>query len=324
MADQRLPTVIATSVIRSAEKGDSHGGVYLIDLETEEQTQVIDWDTVDIDWAGRGKDRGLRGIAFHDGLVYIAASNEIFVYDPDFNLVRTITNAYLNHCHEICIANGILYLSSTGFDSILCYDLKEQAFTQAYCLRFRKVNNSGATESENADSNLKPIFLRYNPNLPKGPGKGDMLHINNVWAEGDEIYFSASWLSYCFRIQEHQLQTYGKIPNYTHNVTPHAKGLLYNNTNNDAVTFGSPEGQVIREFEIPLYPESDLERNDIPDDHARQGFGRGLCTSGPYIIGGSSPATISIYDFESGKRIKQVNLTMDIRNAIHGLEVWPF
>jgi hypothetical protein len=38
---------------------------------------------------------------------------------------------------------------------------------------------------------------------------------------------------------------------------------------------------------------------------------------------GSSPSTISIMDIKRGQRVTGVNLTMDIRNAIHGLEQWP-
>jgi len=34
---------------------------------------------MDIDWVGRGADRGLRGIVFYDGNIYIAASDEIFI-----------------------------------------------------------------------------------------------------------------------------------------------------------------------------------------------------------------------------------------------------
>jgi len=33
--------------------------------------------------------------------------------------------------------------------------------------------------------------------------------------------------------------------------------------------------------------------------------------------------TISIFDLANKKRLASVNLSMDIRNAIHGLEVWP-
>jgi len=39
---------------------------------------------------------------------------------------------------------------------------------------------------------------------------------------------------------------------------------------------------------------------------------------------GSSPSTISIFDLANKKRLASVNLSMDIRNAIHGLEVWPY
>jgi glutamine cyclotransferase len=64
---------------------------------------------------------------------------------------------------------------------------------------------------------------------------------------------------------------------------------------------------------------------NVPKDHARQAFGRGLCmTKEGLAIGGSSPSTITAYDLESGKIIKSLNLTMDVRNSIHGLEIWPF
>ena len=69
------PTLIATSVVRGSQQGESHGGVYLIDTRSGEIRQTIDWNTSDIDFTGRGWDRGLRGIAFHKNEVYIAASD---------------------------------------------------------------------------------------------------------------------------------------------------------------------------------------------------------------------------------------------------------
>src|SRR5712691_9583159 len=70
----RLPTVVASSVIRASQQGESHGGVYLVDLEHRSWRQMIDWNDPAISWEGRGWDRGLRGIAFHAGHVYLAAS----------------------------------------------------------------------------------------------------------------------------------------------------------------------------------------------------------------------------------------------------------
>lgn len=50
--------LVVTSVVRGAQQGDSHGGVYLIDLQDQTVEQKLDWNTVDIDWQGRGWDRG--------------------------------------------------------------------------------------------------------------------------------------------------------------------------------------------------------------------------------------------------------------------------
>src|SRR3990167_290574 len=101
MQAKPLPKVIATSVIRSVSQGQSHGGVYLVDLETDVITQVVDWNTTSINWEGRGLDRGLRGIAFYRGNTFIAASDEVFVFDKNFNFVNSFRNQYLKHCHEI-------------------------------------------------------------------------------------------------------------------------------------------------------------------------------------------------------------------------------
>ena len=42
------------------------------------------------------------------------------------------------------------------------------------------------------------------------------------------------------------------------------------------------------------------------------------------IVGGSSPATITVYDIDDERIVRSVNITMDVRNAVHGLEVWPY
>ena len=76
-----MTALIATSVVRGSKQGESHGGVFLIDLDRQRVAQPINWNTTDIDWQGRGWDRGLRGIEFDGDKVYIAASDELFVYN---------------------------------------------------------------------------------------------------------------------------------------------------------------------------------------------------------------------------------------------------
>ena len=120
--------LLATSVVRGSEQGESHGGVYLLDLEPQVAELKLAWDTAGIDWAGRGGDRGLRGIAFDGEIVYITASDELFAFAPDFSLIGSWRNPYLKHCHETSIRERTLYIASTGFDSILGFDLDEKTF----------------------------------------------------------------------------------------------------------------------------------------------------------------------------------------------------
>ena len=130
--------VVAVTLGGSRATGDERAdsdwdiGVYYEDrLDTEAirawgwAGQVFepgDWGDVvkqDLDVSLQGaqrrcKRRGLRGIAFFAGEIYIAASDELFVYDQGFNIKRSFRSTYLKHCHEIFQLNNHLYL--TWFD----------------------------------------------------------------------------------------------------------------------------------------------------------------------------------------------------------------
>ena len=41
---QKLPTIIASSVVRGSQQGESHGGIYLVDFQKQEANLVVDWD----------------------------------------------------------------------------------------------------------------------------------------------------------------------------------------------------------------------------------------------------------------------------------------
>ena len=97
---------IASSVVRGSHQGESHGGLYLIDFESQSVIQALDWNKTDIDWQGRGWDRGLRGIACVDDRLWVAASDELFVFDPGFQRLGGFRNARLKHCHEIAAFDG--------------------------------------------------------------------------------------------------------------------------------------------------------------------------------------------------------------------------
>lgn len=318
----KLPKVIVTSVIRSAHQGQSHGGVYIVDLADGQFEQVLDWNDESISWEGRGGDRGLRGIAFYHDHIYIAASNEIFIYDKTFTLIGSFTNRYLKHCHEIDINENNLYLTSTGFDSILVYDLKKNIFTHGYCIRLGAI---GKRLSRRFKICLRPQLQGFDPNSKNGPEEYDSIHINNVFCYNGSIFAAGKGFGRLMEINNDTLKVYAKIPYGTHNARPFNGGVLLSNTGSDKVEQLHVDGSLLKEYPVIRYNEAELEHMGLPEDHARQGFARGLCLfRDDLVVVGSSPATITAYCMGKPQPVKIVNLSRDVRNAIHGLAVWPF
>lgn len=314
------PTVIATSVVRSAHKGQSHGGVYLVDLGTGRFEQVVDWDELEIDWSGRGLDRGLRGIAFWRGRTLIAASDAVLVYDRSFRLLETFENPYLRHCHEISLDGDLLWLTSTGFDSLLGFDLERRRFTRGLCLR----EGFAGRVSRRLFPSRPPPLRPFDPE-DTGPEAGDTLHLNMVLARPDGLYCAGTRLGCLARVHDGGVSRYATIPLMTHNARPYRRGVLMNVTGNDVVRHADRAGATLEEWPVVRYDPERLEHRDLPRDHARQGFARGLCaTPEGEIVVGSSPATVSLYRHGEPEPRASVNLTLDVRNAIHGLELYPW
>lgn len=307
----KLPTLIATSVIRGSQQGESHGGIYTVDFETQSGELRVDWNTSDIDFEGRGADRGLRGIAFDGEDIYVAASDELFCYDRNFQVRKSYKNRYLKHCHEITRKDRRLFLTSTGFDSILSFDLDAGIFDWG----FRLTSTDGRWDG-----------YTFDPRMGSGPAPVNDFHINTVHVEGSGIYLSGLHTHAFLHLdKDWEVTEFCSLPPGVHNALRWKGGVLFNDTQSDAVRHVSPDGQQCA-FRIRTYPENDIEHAGIDDTKiARQGFGRGLCVVNDRLIAaGSSPSTITIYDIQTQQLVGSVNLSMDIRNAIHGLEVWPW
>ena len=281
-----LPKLIATSVVRGSQQGESHGGVFTVDFENQEGAQHIDWNTSNIDFAGRGADRGLRGIAFDADDIFIAASDELFCYDRDFNLVRSNKNRYLKHCHEICRMERMLFLTTTGFDSLLAFNLDTRAFEWGFHLQRQYEKWTGHT---------------FDPQTQTGPRPVNDLHINMVHVDASGIFLSGLHTNALLHINSKwEVTEVCDLPSGAHNARPWKDGVLFNDTASDAVRYVCRDGTE-NAFKIKPYDESEIEFSGIDDSRiARQAFGRGLCpVDRRFVAGGSSPSTISLYDLES-------------------------
>lgn len=294
--------------MRGSRQGESHGGVYLVDFAQDRAARMIDWNTMGIDWQGRGWDRGLRGIAFDGETVFIAASDELFAYTPDFKLIGSWRNRYLRHCHEISRHERTLFVTSTGFDSILGFDLDTGDFNWGLHLR---------AEGEQF------IATPFDPAFDKGPAPANTLHLNNVHCERGGMFLSGLRTAGVLNFNGKTAQRWVSIPAGAHNARPFRDGVLFNDTAADVVRFVSRTAE--RAFPVPRFAPETLTHTESDDSRvARQAFGRGLCVVDEHCIAaGSSPSTITLHRFDGGEA-RLATLTHDVRNAIHGLEVWPF
>ena len=307
----KLPRLVATSVVRGNHRDKSHGGVYVVDFERRSVDQLFDWNSGSIDFEGASGDRGLRGIAISEDDVLIAASDVLFRCDRSFRIKTFSRNRYLDDCHEICRYEDKIFLTSPGFDSLLAFDLGTKEYVWGYHLIRQYGQWAGHT---------------FDPRSKQGPVPVNDYHINMVHVDKTGIYFSGRRTNALLRLgNSMEVSVVCSLPADAHNARPYRDGVLWNDTESECVRYAGRDGRNLA-FKTASYDDADIEfasKDDLSD--VRQGFARGLCAVGDrFVAAGSSPSTISLYDFEGEQRVGSVNLSMDIRNAIHGLASWPF
>lgn len=303
--------LLATTVVRGSQPGESHGGVYLIDLDGQTVEKPVDWSSFEIDWRGHGGGRGLRGIACDGESVYIAASDRLLAYGPDFELRDSWRNPYLKNCHEIEVYRRTLFLASTAFDCILAFDLDTRRFAQSFHIE---------------TSNFRFKASPFDPDGGDGPLELNKLHINSVACNRHGMYIGGLKTGGMLHFSGRTVSMAAELPGGSHNARPFRDGVLFNDNDAGRLRYcGRGDGAEDRAMAPPRYDPKSLLAADAEDERiARQGFLRGLCTlSDSVVAAGSSPATVSVHDLAANERIGSVSLSRDLRAAVHGLAVWP-
>jgi hypothetical protein len=231
---------------------------------------------------------------------------------PDFRCIGSWRNPYLKHCHEIAVWERKLFLASTGCDSILGFDLDRKEFDWAmqvvtHQFRFKAV--------------------AFDPRKDDGPLMLNKLHLNSVHCTRGGMYLTGLKTGGMLLFNGREVQMAVELPPGTHNARPWRDGVLFNDTEANVLRYaGRGDRREDRAMRVPAYPAESLQNRDMDQSGvARQGFARGLAVlSETLVAGGSSPSTVSVYDLPKNEQVLAVNLTMDVRNTIHGLEVWPY
>jgi len=255
----------------------------------------------EINNAGRGGERGFRGIAIDriTSRTFIAKNSSIVVLDKKLKEIHEIFHKYFGAIHEVCIYNGILFVTSTAFNSILAFDINTYEYKFGICFKF-----------ENSFIFTQDIQI----------SKYDANHLNNICVNDAGIFVCGTGLGaiYCFK--NNKMKKFAIVPFGTHNAQPYLAYTLYNDTVHNRIVMADVSGKVIKKADKTIVNRSSLV-NYENDRIAKQPFARGLTYTKDLLIGGSSPDMISVYDIKTFKLIKEINMSFDISNTIHGIIV---
>lgn len=292
--------LVATANVRSAGQPDREGSLYVVDLENQEVLRP-----------GTGKSaRSQRGIAFDGGTVYLADAKELAAYTPAFSLVESWRNPYLDDCREIAIYERTLYLVSAGCDSILGFDLDARRFHWAMHV---------------APGEYRFAGRRFDPHGKEGPLLISKLDLDSVHCNAHGMYIGGQRSGGMLHFNGESMRMAAQLPPGAYNAQPFRDGVLFNDSEAGALRYaGRGEGREDRAMRVPTPDPATLIRDESAGD-VRQGFARGLCVlSDTVVAGGSSPATVTVYDLAANRQLLSVRLSRDVRQAIHSIAVWPY
>jgi len=300
----KYPLVLASSVIRSTFHGESHGGIYLVDLNNKKHEKKVDWNDPNIDWSGHGGDRGCRGLTIYQDKLYCSSAKEILVFDKQFNLVDRFTHPLINGTHEIYQDDGKLYTISNQYDCVLVFDLQTNQCIEGY--QYKK--GSGR-------------ILKFDPNTTQLE-QSDSLHLDMVYIENNFLYIGGSQFGYLlgFNLADNSKIDCAPLvkPSHfggSHNLRRWNGGLIYCLSDENEICF-QRNGELEKSWRMP--PTNNAYKS-VHGCFSKAGYTRGMVAGKDFIICGSSPAKVAIFDLDHDEAVSVVEIEQDIRYSICGM-----
>lgn len=298
--------VICSTVIRAAEQGSVHGGLYVIDIDSDEVLEYVpyagDFDNENT----RGGERGLRGVAVLEDRIVVADSSGLIELNKE---TYTVTKekrdrGFFKSIHEICYFDNHIWVTSTGYDAIAKVDLDFNL------VEFWEILGESKDDHK--------IFTGKRQINPEEAVPDDKYHINSISAFSGRLVFSGLITSlYDFESMNiiESMPTIEDIKSFQHNFYEYDDCSLINMTS--LKHLGIIQNGQSRFFPIPATHHAKFSIDKIAENN----WNRGLTRGGNYAIIGSSPARLLLFDMDKYEFVKQLQIEEDIRHCIHGLEI---
>jgi hypothetical protein len=219
------------------------------------------------------------------------------VYTSEFRLVESWRNPYLRGCRELAVYERTLYLVASAFDSVLGFDLDTRRFHWAMHVATDEHRFAGR---------------RFDPHDREGPLPASKLDLDAIHCNAHGMYVGGARSGGMLHFNGRTIHMAAELPAGSRNARPFRDGVLFNDTEASALRYsGRGEGREDRAMPLP--------------DGAEAGSAGGLCViSDSVVAGGSSPATVTLYDLAGNRPLLSVRLAQEPGEAIHTIAVWPY
>tara|TARA_R110000824_G_scaffold275423_2_gene464090 strand:+ start:647 stop:1570 length:924 start_codon:yes stop_codon:yes gene_type:complete len=304
--------LICTTVVRAAEQGQTHGGLYVIDVESGEIIYHKPLGSDFVNYNERGGERGLRGIAVLDDRIIVAGATGLMELNRDtYEIVKKTENPEaFQSIHEICVHEDSIWVTSTGRNCIVKTDLDFNVeniweYQAEYFDDYQKIVSSKLVTGNQASCNSTSSCMNK---------KTDENHINSISAFNGRVVFSAA-LSDLYDVETLEQVAPRTCGGFTHNFYEYPDMIISNKTTLRHLKIVRQEEEVL--IPIPVCREKTVGVDKIAENN----WNRGLARREGLLFIGSSPARILIFDLETFRYTKEIVLESDVRHCIHGLEL---
>ena len=298
--------IICTTVVRAAEHGSTHGGLYVIDVESGEVLHYAPYDENFVNDNERGGERGLRGVCVLDDRIVVASATSLIELDKEtYEIVRKLENRDIfRSIHEICFFANSIWVTSTALDCGAQVDLDFNLVGFYQILGESKLDHKSLTGKTIID--------------PSKATEEDNYHINSISSTSGRLTFGGLITDlYDFDSMQpvSQMPMIQGVRSFQHNFYEYKDLCLVNLTGFNKLAIIN--SGITSFVDIPRSKSVEYHADEIAEDN----WNRGLARLGSRVLIGSSPARILEFDMDTNEFIKEISIESDMRHCIHGLEV---
>jgi len=283
-----MSRVLVTSLHRTAHAGQAHGFLIEIDWGRKRVTQKIEAPPL---WShfgarGRGGRRGLRGITYYNGLIWIASCDCLVGLTPEgLRAERMISHPYMSHIHEIEGAADGIWVTSTNGNGVFQINERQEVLKEGWI--------------EGAPTQDMRVHMEKHY---------DRFHVNTVFFADNDVCAYSSTTGKVYKMWPGPVTEIAQLERRCHNVGRTKFGWIRNVSSESIVKVG--------DHEIPTPVRGEKSELTSP------GWLRGMAwLTDTRILVGSSPATLFEIDVVERKVVGEMQLEEDVGWTTHGIYV---